>query len=332
MSARADGHDVDVSTPARERLVSDLLGWARPRPAAPPGLASRLLGDLERGLAQVRDRLDEVVARRGRPLLVSKSMLNRLVCDGYQLDFRPFEHSPASVRGTLAHAAIALDWDRRRAEPVERVVERVWHEEASREPGRPGSLSAWLNARTPDEAVELRAEVGELVEAFREVWPLLPEQAVDSRTERTLRVVLAGGRVVLQGVPDLVLDSPRDDGFARRLVVDLKTGRPRSEQDRHELRFYALLDTLLHGKPPFRWATYYVTEGRAEWEDLREATLEVTVRRVLDGVDQLLRVSTVGEDGLRLQAGPWCARCLREADCAVAAARPDTSAGPLEDA
>jgi hypothetical protein len=318
-------HELDRATPARERLATDLLGWREDRPPAPAGLATRLLTQLETGIAELADQLAQVAStRRNRTLLVTKSSLSRLVCDGWQLEPEPYVHTEANARGTLAHQAIAVDWERQRQDPVPQLVVQVWDELASRRAGDPASLSAWLNARPRPAADALRAEVADLVEAFREVWPPLPPRAVGSRIERPLEVRLGGGLVTLRGVPDLVLDSPRRDDRARSLVVDLKTGRPRSEQDRHELRFYALLVTLTDGRPPFRWGTYYVTEGRAESEDLREVTLEVTVRRVLDGLRQAVRIGAVvdgTEDGLVIAAGSWCRFCAREDHCAAAAAR-----------
>jgi hypothetical protein len=307
--------DLDLTHPARERLASRLLGWGQPRPAVDHEQVAQLRTLLEQGLVELDDALDRLVPTvRGRRLLVSKSGLDRLACDGWQRDPKPYEHQRANVRGTLTHKAIEQDWAEQRAAPPPDVVARVWHAEATRRPGDPRSLSRWLNDRSAEEAAELRREVADLLDGFREVWPPLPPGAVVARVERPIELPLAGGRVVLRGVPDLVLDSPRRDGHARSLVVDLKTGRPRSEHDRHELRFYALLVALRDGRLPFRWATYYVTEGRAEPEDLRLATLEATVRRVLDGVRQLVRVADPDTD-LVLRGGAWCGFCLREDDC-----------------
>ncbi|MCA1784339.1 MAG: PD-(D/E)XK nuclease family protein [Intrasporangiaceae bacterium] len=181
-----------------------------------------------------------------------------------------------------------------------------------------------MNRQPPDRAQELRAELTDLLEGFREVWPPLPAERVRLRTEEAIGVSLADGRVRLFGRPDLIVDSRHQDDHARTLLVDLKTGRPRSEHDRHELRFYALLVTLARGRPPFRWATYYVTEGRHEAEDYRPDVLEATARRVIDGARQLVRLGVRDPDGgeqeLRLRAGSWCFMCQREPDCEVAAA------------
>jgi hypothetical protein len=315
-------HELSTDTPARERIAADLFAWGRPRPEAPTDLARDLREQLEQGLAGLGEALTAAAATEPRStILIAKSRLDRLSCDGWQLDPVPYEHTHANARGSLTHAAIEQDLRGARDEPADQLVARVWTEVASDRPGDPASLSWWLNHRPPDEAAELRAEVVDLLEGFREVWPPLPPRLVAVRTERRIALSLASGRVRLFGVPDVVLDSRRRDDRARALVIDLKTGRPRSEHDRHELRFYALLATLATGRPPFRWATFYVTEGRAEAEDLRPATLEATVRRVIDGVGQLVRLAgRSSDDDLRLRAGSWCRFCLRQDHCEVARA------------
>jgi hypothetical protein len=318
-----DAPAVQLDTPAQQRLMTDLLGWGAPRPSAPAGLAARLLDVLETGLEPLRDDLAAVAARRPRrSVSVTRTSLRRLVCDGWHLDPEPYTHTWVNVRGTLTREAIAADWAGRRNMPAAQCVDQVWHETASRRPGDPSSLSAWLNAQPAGETATLRREVTELLETFREVWPPLPREAVVPQIRRPVEVRLAHGGVTLRTTPDLVLFSHQDDDLARCLVVDLKTGQPRSDEDRNDLRFSALLVTLAHGKPPFRWASFYVPEGRSDPEDLEVAALESAAQRVLEGVRQAVRVArtTTDEVGLELRAGSWCTRCLREDRCEVAAA------------
>ncbi len=313
-----------TDTPARQRLVHDLLGWGQPRPSVDPRAVADLRRFLDAELGGIGGLVEAAASQRGGHVLVTKTRLDRLVCDGLQLDPVPFEHTRASVRGILGHAVVEQDLDDARRDPTNVVVAQVWQAEASRRPGDPASLSAWMNRQPTEDAADLQDELTDLLDGFREVWPPLPADYVDVRTEQAIDVPLADGRVQLFGRPDLIADSRRRDDRARSLVVDLKTGRPRSEHDRHELRFYALLVTLAQGHPPFRWATYYVTEGRHESEDYRPDVLLATARRVIDGVRQLVRLEQRdgenGDDDLQLRGGGWCFMCQREADCDVAAA------------
>ncbi|MEX0868806.1 MAG: PD-(D/E)XK nuclease family protein [Nitriliruptoraceae bacterium] len=313
---------LDLATAAQQRLAEELLGWGQPRPAVDRTFVASLRQHLEAEIGELQPHVGEVAssAPRGR-VLITKSRLDRLACDGYALDAAPFTFSRASMRGILTHAAIERDWRGGRSQAADALVAAVWQDEASRRPGDPSSASAWMNAQPGDEAEALRAEIADLVASFREVWPNLHGAPVEASVERAFDVTLGGGTVALFGRPDIVLSSHRDDGRARTLVVDLKTGQPRPEHDRHELRFYALLVTLATGVPPFRWATYYVTEGRYDTEDLRTETLEVTARRIVDGVRQQLRITPrpADDEGLVIRGGSWCRWCLRVDDCAEAA-------------
>jgi hypothetical protein len=308
----------DGGAAARERLRTDLFGWGQARPVVDDEVAS-LRGRLESALAELGDELDVAATSTGRrQLLVTKTRLDRLTCDGWQLDPAPFEHTRANVRGTLAHKAIERDLDAPgTGDAAAVVVARAWRELAVLKAGDPRSISAWLNACPRADADELRAEVAGLLSTFREVWPDLPRDVVDVRTERRLDVGLAGGRIRLQGTLDLLVDSRRRDDRARALVVDFKTGVPRSGHDRAEVRFYALLAALATGRLPFRWATFYVTEGRPEAEDLHGPTLDATVRRIVDAVRQAAHLAAVreGRADPRLQGGVWCRSCLRDGSC-----------------
>lgn len=310
----------DGGAAARERLRSDLFGWGEARPTVAAGWTADLRARLEEALAGLGDDLDTAATATGRrQLLVTKTRLDRLACDGWALDPAPFEHTEANVRGTLAHKAIERHLDGAGAQDLAgpAVVAAAWRELAARSPGDPRSISAWLNACPREDAERLRSEVADLLTTFREVWPVLPPAAVQLATERRLDVTLADGRIRLQGTLDLLVDSRRRDDRARTLVVDFKTGVPRSDHDRAEVRFYALLTALATGRPPFRWATFYVAEGRPEVEDLHAPTLDATVLRVVDAVRQAARLVAIrgGVDQPRLRGGLWCRSCLRKDDC-----------------
>jgi hypothetical protein len=312
-----------TSTAAQERMVDELLAWGAPRPVTPAGLVDALMARLSGAVAEWSELRARTVPGTERPLLVTKSRLTRITCDGLQREPVPYQHAWANARGTLTHAAIELDVDGLRSTSSTEVAARAWQRLATDRVGDPASLAAWLNGRDEAERSLLVAESAALLDGFREVWPVLDTSAVRVHTERRLVADLGGRAIRLQGVPDLLVTSPRRDGHARTLLIDLKTGMPRGQQDRDELRFYALLATLRDGSPPFRWATLYVTEGRVEHEDLSEAVLAVAAERVADAIRQAARIVRVtqGEAEEHLVGGAWCSRCRRESACPVAGAR-----------
>ncbi len=307
-------------TPAQQRLVDEVLAWGLERPVPPEGLSEHLLTRLTPALgAWIELRAQQPDLAR-RPLLITKTRLSRLVCDGLQQEPEPYVHAWANVRGTLVHAAIEADVDGARADDAGAVVERAWHRLATQRPGDPASIGSWLNTRDGTERDALLGESRTLLEGFREVWPELADVPIRVRTEQRLVVMLGGRAVQLQGVPDLIVESPVEDGRARRLIIDLKTGMPRGQRDRDELRFYALLATLAGGSAPFRWATLYVTEGRLEHEDLSEPILATAAERVADAVLQAVRIAQVGVGAAqeRIAGGAWCRGCARRTTCTEA--------------
>jgi hypothetical protein len=56
-------------------------------------------------------------------------------------------------------------------------------------------------------------------------------------------------------------------------IVDFKSGAERQEH-RDDARFYALLECLRNGVPPFRIASYYLDSGEPRPEDVNEGVLE----------------------------------------------------------
>jgi hypothetical protein len=88
------------------------------------------------------------------------------------------------------------------------------------------------------------------------------------RTDDRIAIPLAGGRVVLHGVFDLLVGLPRP-GTASLCALGLTTGRPWA-WERRSLHFLALLETLRNGTPPFRLALIESATGRYGAEDVRE--------------------------------------------------------------
>jgi ribosomal protein L30/L7E len=249
-----------TDTPARARLAAALLAWGQPRPRFPAPLAAELLAPL-------------TVAAVGLPperrITLSAGRLR-------EVPDTPFVHDRANVRGALAQAAVERDLLAAHRGSPAAVITAVWEDAASRRPGDPRSRSWWLNHLAPASAQDLRTELVELVQGFREVWPTLPADRVVVQPSRTVGIELVAGRVELRGRIGPRIDSVRTDDRARVLLLDLRTSRPHPEQDRRRLRELALLETLASGRPPFRWATLHLTDLRAEVEDLAPDTLRAT--------------------------------------------------------
>lgn len=323
---------MDTSTPAQARVRDELLAWDDDRPLIDPDLALELRATLEDGARAVferyglhdRDDRSDDRDRYGDTVWVSKSRLDRLVCDGlYRAALEePFTYNTTIAIGTLAHRAIELDHATRREQPPEAIVERAWHE-AVTQPG--DALAVFANGLDEIDAAALRQEVEQLLAEHRDVWPPLPSQ-LHVRAEQSVRVELLDGGVVLMGTPDLLVGRVRDDR-ARMLLVDLKTGLRRPEVERQELRFYALLLTLKYGQPPFRWAVHYVAEGAWDAEDFRPELLDTAVRRTLDGIDQAVRLRDEDAEE-QLRVGRWCRFCPRRDGCPAYLSQGDGTVGP----
>jgi hypothetical protein len=132
-----------------------------------------------------------------------------------------------------------------------------------------GSTDVVRRCETLDEGVRtalaerVGAHAGHLVELLPRLVPgWMP------RTDDRVAIPLAGGRVVLRGVFDLLVGLPRPDA-ASLCALGLTTGRPWA-WERRSLHFLALLETLRSGTPPFRLALIESATGRYGVEDVRE--------------------------------------------------------------
>ncbi len=312
--------DRDALTPAQRRLLEELLAIDAPRPAADPSLGTALREGLEERIAPAVDLVPE-----GERLVLHKGALNALSCEGRYLDLvdRPFSWEVPIVRGKLAHRAIELDWRSGRVHPPEALVGYAWDELSSDR-----GLGEFLAGLDPITTAELRTDAEQLLTDVRDVWPPIPS-TWSPRLEGAVGATLAEGRVQLRGKTDLTIGSVRADR-CQMIVVDLKTGWRRPQTDRQDLRTYGLLLTLKHGVAPFRLATYYVTEGAWDVEDVTEDVLESALRRVSDAVVRAARLTfrRPADDGLHLVAGAHCRWCGRAPSCPAATLEDELSPTP----
>jgi hypothetical protein len=107
------------------------------------------------------------------------------------------------------------------------------------------------------------AHLADLVPCLAPAW--MP------RTDDRVAIPLAGGRIVLHGVFDLLVGLPRPD-TASLCAVGVCTGGSWA-RERRLLHHLALLETLRSGTPPFRLALLESSSGRYGIEDVREEHL-----------------------------------------------------------
>jgi hypothetical protein len=288
-------------TPVQERAYRALIlpGAARP---PPPQFARRLRSTLEDVAASLPP---------GRQVWLSKSRLAEFgACEGLFVaalgaEGPPFEHSLESAAGTLAHRSVYLDVASERAADVRTVVEVAAGRlaQTDREFG-----PYWSGLDHLARAEHLAAASGRLA-LLRESFPALDrswqpvgEQMLIARLGRTL---------TLSGRPDLIL------GRGAGLVLDFKTGvaRPVHAED---MRFYALLATLVFRRAPYRVATVFLESMDWQAEDVTEEVLERAAVRVAGAA---LAAAELREEARppELTPGPHCRWCPRSATCPVSA-------------
>ena len=81
-----------------------------------------------------------------------------------------------------------------------------------------------------------------------------------------------------------------------------------------DLRFYALLETLRVGVPPFRVASWYLDSGHWHAEDVDEDLLAAAARRTADGVRTLVDLR-LGRRPPAVSPGPVCTWCPARETC-----------------
>ena len=161
------------------------------------------------------------------------------------------------------------------------------------EPARKAILQQVATMPEPERdalAASLGEHVGHLVNLvprFASSW--LP------RTDDRIAIPLAGGRVVLTGVFDLLIGAPTPD-TASLCGIGLTTGG-RWAQARTSLHYLALLETLRNGTPPFRLALLHSADGRYGVENVCEAHLAAIVTHAVARMTAL--AATQEPDGTR---------------------------------
>jgi len=303
-------------TPVQERTLVELMRMD-PLPVFDRGLVDDLRADLERRLAPLVSGLGD-----GEMMWLSKGKLSDLHsrCEGLflanHLGEGEFELGWQLALGNVTHRAIGISVNlpqRADAELVEAAMGQIRRDDPA--------FDEFCRGLTEADLAALESEAVERMLLFRATFPPL-QKAWSPAVEPSLKVPLAGERVVLSARPDLVLggDDPEEPMRARRLVIELKTGARRPEYD-DDLRFYALVATLRLGVPPFRVATVFLDDGSWNAQPVTPDTLESAVRRVGGGAERI--GALVGGEDPALRPGPWCGWCPRSETCPESPHRAD---------
>ena len=122
----------------------------------------------------------------------------------------------------------------------------------------------------------------ELVPRFAPGW--MP------RTNDRVAIPLAGGRIILHGVFDLVVGLPQPR-TASLCALGLSTTGPWASA-RRSLHYLSLLETLRTGTPPFRLALLESASGRYGVEDVREEHLRALASHIAAWLAQAATLPT----------------------------------------
>jgi hypothetical protein len=289
-------------TPVQQETLDILRGDPAERPSFDRGLKSALQNEFDAAVREIDGRLS-----------IDKHRLSKVhQCEGRYTAVDLFEWRPVSARGTIAHKAIELS-----IQGVKPLTPHALIDESiSRICESPDtqSLAGYLRSVGDGERAEIRSEASNYLIEFLEMFPPMQAHWIP-HAEATTAAFSADKRIVCRGKIDLKLGQ-LDGGRSNTVIIDIKTGSP-SFTDLDDLRFYALLETLRTGVPPFQWANAYVAAGRLEVERCTEATLWASMRRLIDGILKVARLEHARQEP-RLTPGLGCRFCPSKPACTEA--------------
>jgi hypothetical protein len=261
-------------------VLSHLRSGPGHRPRFDPGLAGGLRAWLEDGASTL-------VAARGDdapPLFLGPRLLLADAIPPVRAD--PGRNDPAPlVLSCLVHALFRqLVTTGAVGDPLTDAIDAL-----AQDPGRAG-LVAHVNDLGASQRKALAAALTAHVTHLRDLTPEFAPGWLP-RTHDRVAIPLAGGRVVLCGVFDLLVGVPVA-GTASLCALQLTTGGPWA-LTRTSLHYLALLETLRSGSPPFRLGLIDTGLGRYVVEDVLEEHLRAIVSHLVMRLAGLAEVAEV---------------------------------------
>lgn len=291
-------------TPAQRRTLEALRRTDGAPRVFDPTFVAGLRADAGAAIAELTDRLDD-----DRSLAVNKfSVAEVLSCERHFLEPAPFAWSTAIACGKVAHRSIELllnwrgSWTP--ADLVDDALTRLVEDD--------NSLGEWLTTLPQGAQADLRSRAVARVTQFVECFPPL-RRSWHPVTEAQVRWPL-GGPITLRAKADIVIGRPEGDE-ARKVLIDLKSGGI-THRHREDLRYYALVETLVREVPPRVVASFSLEAGDAVVEVVTEGMLRSSLRRTLDAIDRMIELQ-VEERPPRPEPSAGCYRCRELAPLAV---------------
>lgn len=300
-------------------LLDRLRATGRQRPKANPELAPRLSRLVMDGVDTAgvdmagvdMDGVDTAGTGGSSNVVVTKDRLTRvLACEAHYVatEFGDRRPSVAMARGVLVDALFRqLVTTGSIEDPMADGLAALALDDQQHE------LVPWISALPPADRLELESEVIRQAAGLVDRWPSLDPGWLP-RTQEAMRANLADGAVQLSARVDLVIGRPavREASMA---IVEVKSGKRRIEH-RADLHFYALVQTLRSGVPPFVVATYYTGTGELDVEAVTDELLLVAARRTGAGVRGLVSLGVLGSGAtLRRTPNNLCGICSELSGC-----------------
>ena len=290
-------------TPAQQTTLNLIRLPANERTTYNSTLRAQIQLELEKETVNLVDQIDE-------PLWVSKRQLQAVTsCEVLyeKQEGESFEWKIPMTRGQIFHKCVELSIHLSPARTAPELVDEAMTSIMNRGDG----LASFLVDLTDIERAEIRSEVASLLQTYFDTFPPL-QNSWNPTTELPRKVLLHRGKIVLQGRFDLTVGRP-DELTAGRVLIELKTGRavPHHLDD---LRFYALLETLVVGVPPALLASFYVDAGTVQVELVDQDLLRSAIQRTSSAVKRLLQLRLEEREPERRASGS-CRWCPAATDC-----------------